>query len=84
LLRFSPFCFLRLCLTQLMTKKISERDSSEELANTFRLFDDDGTGTISFEKLKRIAKGTLSLALPLPPYHIARKRDNKARGFNIF
>jgi len=41
---------------QLMTKKISERDSTEELANTFRLFDDDGSGTISFEKLKRIAK----------------------------
>lgn len=41
---------------QMMTRKISERDSTEELLNTFRLFDDDGTGKITFANLKRVAR----------------------------
>lgn len=49
---FPVFC------TQLMTKKFSERDSSDELLNTFKLFDMDGSGVITFEKLKKIAIGT--------------------------
>lgn len=47
----------------MMTKKISERDSTEELLNTFRLFDDDGTGKITFANLKRVAKGTFLMIL---------------------
>lgn len=40
----------------LVAKKIAEKDSREEIAKAFRLFDDDGTGKITFRNLKRVAK----------------------------
>ncbi|VEL16861.1 unnamed protein product [Protopolystoma xenopodis] len=39
----------------LMTKKISEKDSKEDLLKAFRLFDEEGNGRISFKNLKRVA-----------------------------
>lgn len=41
---------------QLMTVKMSEKDSNDEIIKAFRLFDDDDTGTISFKNLQRVAK----------------------------
>ncbi|KAL8429178.1 hypothetical protein Efla_006314 [Eimeria flavescens] len=40
----------------LMTQKILARDPKEEMLKAFRLFDEDGTGKITFKNLKRVAK----------------------------
>ncbi|XP_070073497.1 uncharacterized protein [Drosophila takahashii] len=40
----------------LMTMKMAEKDTKEEILKAFRLFDDDETGKISFRNLKRVAR----------------------------
>merc|ERR1740138_1837519 len=40
----------------LMTAKMGERDSREDVSKVFRLFDDDRTGTISVRNLQRVAR----------------------------
>ncbi|XP_072288967.1 uncharacterized protein cetn4 [Eucyclogobius newberryi] len=40
----------------MMSAKMSDKDSKEEILKAFRLFDDDCTGKISFKNLKRVAK----------------------------
>ncbi|GCB74723.1 centrin-2 isoform X1 [Scyliorhinus torazame] len=39
-----------------ITQKMAEKDTKEEILKAFRLFDDDETGRISFKNLKRVAK----------------------------
>ncbi|KAH6561088.1 caltractin [Batrachochytrium salamandrivorans] len=41
---------------ELMTAKMADKDSREEILKAFKLFDDDETGKISFKNLKRVAK----------------------------
>ena len=40
----------------MMTGKMGDRDSPEEIRRGFKLFDDDETGRISFRNLKRVAR----------------------------
>ena len=42
--------------TMLMTNKMAEKDSKEEILKVFKLFDDGESGKISFKNLKRVAK----------------------------
>ncbi|KAG8458306.1 hypothetical protein KFE25_005153 [Diacronema lutheri] len=41
---------------EMMTGKMGDRDSPEEIMRVFKLFDDDETGRISFKNLKRVAR----------------------------
>ncbi|NWX88955.1 CETN2 protein, partial [Nothoprocta ornata] len=43
---------------KVMTQKMAEQCSKEEILRAFKLFDRDGTGKISFEKLKLVAVET--------------------------
>merc|ERR1712000_3614 len=40
----------------MMTARMSDKDTKEDIAKVFRLFDDDKSGTITFANLKRVAK----------------------------
>eukprot|EP00696_Hemimastix_kukwesjijk_P014127 gnl/Hemi2/28064_TR9272_c0_g1_i1.p1 gnl/Hemi2/28064_TR9272_c0_g1~~gnl/Hemi2/28064_TR9272_c0_g1_i1.p1 ORF type:complete len:206 (+),score=91.89 gnl/Hemi2/28064_TR9272_c0_g1_i1:85-618(+) len=41
---------------KMMTSKMSEKDSTEEILKAFRLFDDEDSGSISLKNLKRVAR----------------------------
>ena len=40
----------------IMSVKMSEKDEKEEILKAFKFFDDDDTGSISLNNIKRIAK----------------------------
>ena len=40
----------------MMTARMSDKDTREDIGKVFRLFDDDETGKITFKNLKRVAK----------------------------
>ena len=40
----------------MMTARMSDKDTREDITKVFRLFDDDGTGTITLRNLRRVAK----------------------------
>ncbi|XP_004606346.2 centrin-4-like [Sorex araneus] len=39
-----------------MSVKVSQKDEKEEILKAFKLFDDDGTGSITLTDIKRVAK----------------------------
>jgi len=41
---------------EMMASRLIEKDTRDEIAKAFRLFDDDETGKITFQNLKRVAK----------------------------
>merc|ERR1712224_522749 len=43
---------------KMMTHKILNKDPKEDMLKAFRLFDDDGTGFVTFKNIKRVAKET--------------------------
>jgi len=40
----------------MMTAKMSDKDTKEDIAKVFQLYDDDNTGKISLRNMKRVAK----------------------------
>ena len=40
----------------MMTARMSDKDTREDIAKVFRLFDDGQTGTISLKNLRRVAR----------------------------
>jgi len=40
----------------MMTARMSDKDTKEDIDKVFRLFDDDKTGTITIQNLRRVAK----------------------------
>ena len=40
----------------MMTARMSDRDTREDINKVFRLFDDDGTGTVTIRNLRRVAR----------------------------
>ena len=40
----------------MMTARMSDKDTKEDINKVFRLFDDDKTGTITIQNLRRVAK----------------------------
>lgn len=61
----------------MMTAKMSDKDTREDIQKVFNLFDDDQTGKISLRNLKRVAKelgetmsGTLLVMIIILLHHI--------------
>lgn len=40
----------------MMTPRTSDKDTREDIAKVFRLFDDDNSGSISLKNFRRVAK----------------------------
>ena len=40
----------------MMTARMSDKDTREDITKVFRLFDDDNTGTITLRNLRRVAR----------------------------
>lgn len=65
---------------QLMTHKMSEKDTNDEILKAFRLFVDDGTQNISFANLKRVAMELGETMTDEELYEMIREADTTGNG----
>ena len=64
----------------MMTAKMSDKDSREDINKVFNLFDDDGTGKISLHNLKRVAKELGETMTEAELVEMIERADNDADG----
>ena len=66
--------------TALMAEQIENRDQYQELAKTFRIYDDDDVGLISTKNLTRCSKDLDEPVTPQEVQEMVRMGDKKKNG----
>ena len=64
----------------IMTARMSGKDTKEDIYKVFRLFDDDKTGTITIQNLRRVAKELGETMTDEELMEIIERNDSNADG----
>ena len=64
----------------MMTARMSDKDTKEDIDKVFRLFDDDKTGTITIQNLRRVAKELGETMTDEELMEIIERNDSNADG----